>query len=148
MDVHLAVRSQRAIHAVRARCDEEPCRHRIERIVLIVGAARERLLAVLHVPALKLVPVGCVIVHRSLSRAVGKDAAVEALQIVLDFLRQVASPVRRFRAVLDMTRVVHIAPALIRRLRIRNDIQRAAADDALGIINCIVAILRRDLIVR
>ena len=147
--IHLAVRSERALRqdAVDTRCDGEFRCLQIKLVVGVITAARAGGRPVIsEVPAVDVRLSGRAVV-RARRRPV-EDLPIEIAKFRFDFRRQGAVPIHRRRAVFDAARVVHIAPALIRRLRIRNDIQRAAADDALVIINCIVAILRRDLIVR
>ena len=149
--VHLAVRTYRALRhdAVDARCDEELARHGMQRIVpaVLLSVFHKSLCTVLRVPAKNLIRIRGSVVHAAL-RPIEEHTAVEALQIFLDLVRQWASFIRLRRTVRDVTREVHATLTDVRRLPIGQDIQRAASDDALVIINRIVAILRRDLIVR
>ena len=133
MDVHLAVRAQRAIHAVRARCDEESAWHRIERIVPFVLVACQRPYTILCVPTLNFLPVGLTIICRTGHRAIREYTAVEALQISCYRRRQGASLIRLHRAICDATRIVHAALTGVRRLPIGQNIQRAALDEACAV---------------
>ena len=146
--VHLAVGTYRALrhNLVDARCDEELARHGMQRIVAAVVAARQRLLAVLRVPAKNLIRIRRSVVHAAL-RPIEEHTAVEALQIFLDLVRQRASFIRLRRTVRDVTREVHAALADVRRLPIGQNVQRAASDNALAV-DGVVALCRRDFIVR
>ena len=86
MDVCSAVRTERAIHAVRAHGDDgKRARNLIEDEVLSVGSYCPCACAAVHVPATDIVAVRNLVIHIA-CRAIGESSVVELVDLSFEYI--------------------------------------------------------------
>ena len=129
MDIGVAIRAERAIHAVRTHGgDSERARNLIEDEVLVVDSACHCAVGAAPVPAMNVIAAGRHVVHRA-SRSVGERSSVEAVDFPRNFRRRRGA---RVHAVFDAAGEVCLPAARRDELGVGNDLEMTAVDRALA----------------
>ena len=129
MDIGVAIRAERAIHAVRAHGgDSERARNLIEDEVLVVDSACHCTVGAAPVPAMDVIAAGRHVVHRA-SRSVGERSSVEVVDFPRNFRRRRGA---RVHAVFDAAGEVCLPATRRDELGVGNDLEMTAVDRALA----------------